>query len=358
MPEPVQHSRLAWRPADHRSRLVLDVAAGRKVGEAARLGHEELLLLSRHGLLGLAATSSAESLRLAARPLYARLLARQKVMVDVLSSLLGELAARQVPVAILKGPYLAEAAYRRPEQRTFTDIDLLVPRRALDRALAVLAAHPTARPLPPQAPKGDKRNVPFADPSGVRFDVDLHWDLFSYSQLLGEAEGATDWAWREARGPEEGPLGPIWQLPQPAHLGFLCTHALLDHRFRLILFRDLAEIAAGRVDWPELVGFVERWGLRSTTYLALLIAARAVGAAVPEWVLAGLRPHSVVMRAAERLLERTDLVRFEGHRLAALNLAIVLQHDRPWGRLRLAARAPFALPGWRRRVDSGLASRG
>ena len=32
----------------------------------------------------------------------------------------------------------------------------------------------------------------------VRFSVDLHWDAFSYHQLLGRAKQATDLAWERA----------------------------------------------------------------------------------------------------------------------------------------------------------------
>lgn len=254
-----------------------------------------------------------------------------------------------MPAAVLKGPAVARA-YRDPAQRTFTDLDLLVPAAQLEEALRVLSSHPHAGPLPPRGPRADKRTLPFFDPSGVTFDVDLHWDLFSYRQLLGAAEGASEWAWRRALGPRKGHLGPLWELPEEVELAFLCTHALFDHRFRLVLFRDLLELSARGVDWEALGRFVDRWGLRSACYLALLIAREALGAAVPEGVPADLRPRGAALAAAKRLLPRTDLVRFDGHRPALLNLAVVLLHDRWWGRARLLARTPLAVPGWLRRV--------
>ena len=37
-------------------------------------------------------------------------------------------------------------------------------------------------------------------------------------------------------------------IPEEIRVAFACTHALLDHRFRLVLFRDLAEFARRGID--------------------------------------------------------------------------------------------------------------
>ena len=189
-----------------------------------------------------------------------------------------------------------------------------------------------------------------SDPSGVGFNLDLHWDLFSYTQLRGCADGATEWAWDHARLVPDHPLGPLWELPEEARIAFLGTHAVLDHRFRMILFRDLAEVALKEPNWDAVRAFAERWQLRSTTYMSLLIAQQATGALVDDAFLGSLRPRSTPIRVAERLLSTTDLVHFDGHRVHPLNLAMVLLHDDRATRLRLLAEAPVAFPSWWRRV--------
>jgi hypothetical protein len=257
-----------------------------------------------------------------------------------------------VPAAVLKGPYIA-SSYRNPALRTYSDLDLLVQRENLDRALEVISAVPAVEAIPPKRPHADKRDIPFRDPLGHYFNVDIHWDLFSYSQLRGCAREATATAWENAVEDPDHELGPLWHLPMEARLGFLCTHAILDHRFRLILFRDLAEIAARpQCEWNDVINFAGRWRLRSVTYLAWLAAAHLVAAPVPDSVLAELRPSNLPTRMLEAMLPRTDVVHFEGHRPHPVNLATVLLHDDLSDRVMLGLRAPLAVPGWARRVTS------
>lgn len=264
------------------------------------------------------------------------------------------LSEEGVPAAVLKGPYVA-SHYRNPAVRTYGDIDLLVRRTDLRRALDVISADPAVGTIPPKRPRADKRDIPFRDPSGQGFNLDVHWDLFSYSQLRGSARHATAAAWDEAVEEPHHELGPLWHLPTAVEVGFLCTHAILDHRFRLILFRDLAETASRSrgLEWDDIVRFARRWRLRSVMYLAWLIAAHVVEAPVPAAMLAEMRPSNMPIRLLERLLPRADVVRFDGHRPHPINLATVLVHDDLSHRMVLAARAPVAFPGWWRRASAG-----
>ncbi len=304
----------------------------------------------RHGLMGLLADPAASSFWPAASPVYARLAARQQIMRLHLRRLAVEFAGAGVPVALLKGPWLADNAYRHPMHRTFSDLDLLVPREDLARALQILAAYEHVRSIPGQRPQADKREIPIHDPSGVTFAVDLHWDLFSYRQLRGSASQATADAWTRASFEPGSNLGPLWQLPPAAVWVFLCTHATLDHRFRLILSRDLLELGLRSPDWEAIIEYASRHDLRSTTYVALFLARLWVDAPIPDSVLARLRISSAPVGATERLVRSIDPVYFNGHRPHLLNLAMVLLHDKLGERMQLAARAPLAVPGWWRNV--------
>jgi glycosyltransferase involved in cell wall biosynthesis len=342
-----------WRTGDSLSQALLDVAAGRLIDPQVRPDDDAWALAQHHGLIGLLATGTAAEWSRLARPAFARLTGRQQVMVRHMRRLLETFHDEGIRATILKGPQLAVNTYRVPAQRTFTDIDVLVHPADLQHALEVFAKDPAVPSIPKKGPKADKRNIPISDPGGVRFTLDLHWDLFSYTQLQGCADGATELAWSRAAGVVESDMGPLWRLPEPVMICFLCTHALLDHRFRLILFRDLTEAALRQPDWDDVGRFADEWGLRGSTYLALLMASRLTEAPVPLEFLASLRPQAAVVRMAEVLLPRTDLVRFDGHRPHPLNLAIVLLHDSAAGRIRLAVRAPVAFPSWKRRVTGG-----
>jgi glycosyltransferase involved in cell wall biosynthesis len=339
-----------WRVGDASSRLLLDIAAGRPIELNRPLNDDEMELAVRHGLIGLMAGHDNPNLIGASIAVYARLAARHGVMRRHLRRILVSLSDAGIRATVLKGFHLAEWAYRDPAQRTTTDIDLLVPAGDVERALEVLADDEAVQAIPAKTPAADKRNVLFADSSGVRFTVDLHWDLFSYTQLRGCAAGATDWAWDHATLDQDHELGPMWELPEAARIAFLCTHALLDHRFRLILFRDLAEVADTQPDWDAVLRFAERWRLRSVVYLALIMAAGTMGAAVPSRVLIAMRKPGTALSAGERMLPRTDIVRFDGHRAHPLNLAIVLTHDEPRSRVGLLLGAPAAFPHWQARV--------
>jgi hypothetical protein len=344
----------AWRVGNDSSRLILDVAAGRAVSLSLPVDEDQMMLAHGHGLLGLMADSPNAWLRDPSFPAFVRWSTRQEIMKRHLRRLLASFDLAGIPVTVLKGPYLAEFVYRKPIQRTFSDVDLLVRREDLDRALEGIREDPAVSSIPRKKPKADKREIPVIDRvTGIAFNLDLHWDLFSYTQLQGCADGATEDAWKQARGPVDTRLGPIWHLPDAAWLAFLCTHALLDHRFRLVLFRDLTEAALHQPNWDDVGRFAGRWGLRGTTYLALLMASKLTAAPVPTEFLASLRPRAAVVRITEALLPRTDLVRFDGHRPHPLNLAIVLLHDSAAGRIRLAVRAPVAFPSWMRRVTGG-----
>jgi len=338
-----------WRARDGTSRYILAVVEGIHTGSPPLAEDDWTRVAYRHGLIGVLAREGAEPVRAAVRPVYARILANQQVIDSHAPRLLAALEDAGIRAAVLKGPYLDRHVFRSRGIRTYSDLDVLVAPHQVEQALEVLAADEAVGVVPARRPRAPKRDLPVRDGTGASFSLDLHWDLFGYSQLLGCAEGATERA-LEAASPTDGPLGPAWNLPIETSLAFLCAHALLDHRFRLILFRDLAELARHDIDWDAVGRFVQRFGLRSTTYLALWIARSLARAEIDSAILADLRPRNFPTAVAQQLLPRTDVVRFDGHRPHLLNLAIVLMHDEAAKRVRLLLRSPAAFPMWWRRT--------
>ena len=298
-----------------------------------------------HGLVGALSRHTTDPL---VRAIHVRDRSRSEIMERHLRNVLNALDQEGIRATPVKGPFVAQE-YEVPEIRQFSDIDLLIEEAQLERTLEILESYQHVSEIPPKRPKAAKRDVVLVDPSGVRFNIDVHWDLFSYTQLRGAASGATKAAWKQAVRMDHA-LGPLWQLPLSTRLGFLASHAVLDHRFRLILFRDLAEIARHGVDWDDLAGFAERWGLRSTTYLAMFMAAELANAPIPDSFLERVRPSSLALRYLESKIPNLDMATFDGHSPHPVNLAAVTIHDEPAERLRLVLRAPAAFPHWRRRV--------
>jgi glycosyltransferase involved in cell wall biosynthesis len=336
----------AFTKGDPVSKVLIDLAADRAPWLEKRIPAGVIELAQRHGLTPILADHTEDHV---VRAIAAREAARRGILQKHLMALLSRLDDAQIRTAVLKGPTIA-ATYADPSHRSYSDLDLLVPEHHVEQALELIANYPATASVPKKRPKADKRDIIVQDENGVRFNVDVHWDLFSYSQLRGSAEGATETAWTEAVLQPDNPMGPQWDLPMPYRIVFLCAHAVLDHRFRLILFRDFLEIARDEVDWESVGDTAQRWGLRSTTYLALWMARSAVGADVPPGFLRRLPPRSLPITYLEWALPRTDTVRFDGHRPHPINLASVLLNDSRWGRFSLLLRAPAAFPRWWRRV--------
>lgn len=333
---------------DALSRYLIDVTANRQAAERGSVGAGLVELAQRHGLIPILADQVDDPV---VRAIEARESARRAVLRKHLFEVLTLLDDADVQAAVLKGPAIA-ARYRTPHLRPYSDIDILVPEDQLDRALDQLNEYRGTVHIPAKRPKADKRDVLMKDETGVSFNCDLHWDLFSYSQLRSSAHGATEAAWDQAVSVPRSPIGPLWEIPDSFRLAFLASHAVLDHRFRLILFRDFLELLSEPVDWDELIKVAGRWGLRSTTYLALWLSRAMLGASVDAEHLSALRPRSTPLRFLEWALPRTDIVRFDGHRPHPVNLAAVLLNDSPPERLSLLVRAPSAFPGWKRRVST------
>jgi glycosyltransferase involved in cell wall biosynthesis len=305
-----------------------------------------LELAQRHGLIGLLAEHARDGMTHAIR---VRESLRSQRLSQHLSRLSVKLHDAGIRAAVLKGLSIAEQ-YSDPTVRTFSDLDILVPRDQMDHAIAVISGDENAKEVPTKRPRADKRDILFEDDSGVRFNVDLHWSLFSYSQLRGAAKDATEHAWEQATFRPDSPWGPLWELPSPHRVAFLASHAVLDHRFRLILFRDLLEMERRGIDWGALDSLARSCGLRSITYVAFWIAQQALDVPVPPDFLRLVRPSSFPISYLEWALPRIDLVRFDGHRPHPVNLATVLLNDSRSERRSLLVKAPFALPDWRRRV--------
>jgi len=344
-----------WRPSKAQSRFLIDLAAGRPSEGGLEPSNELLHLANAHGLIGLFADRTDDPI---VRANMVRLTARQQVMRRHLSRVLQRFHQSGIRAAVIKGPRLADAFYLDAHHRTFTDIDVLVEPDSLEMALELLGGDEAVFAVPKRGPKADKRDVLFSDPSGITFILDLHWNLFSYRQLRGTAGKATNAAWESAISVEDSSVGPHWTLPIGTEIAFLAAHSILDHRFRLALFRDFVEVARRKVDWDDVIATSGRWGLRSTTYIPLWIASKALGAEVPEGVLESLRPRSMVVSFLERTLPRLDLAEFDGHRVHPVNLAAFLLNDSPTTRVGLAVRAPVAFPAWRRRAMDSSHSQG
>jgi hypothetical protein len=227
-----------------------------------------------------------------------------------LRALLGALARAGVPALPLKGPVLAEMLYDAPEERPFTDLDLLVRRADVPAALGVLDAlgyrHlPGGRPL--EHERAHAAGAVFVrddDPASV--PVDLHWELVAPPGVVRRFPVPVEEVW--ARSLPAGEWGPLARrLATEDLLLYLALHLALHHpleggRWRRDIVRLLDRFGTA-LDWSAVAERAGRWGVRTAVALALArVRAEPGGEALT--VPLALRPGRLGAALIERLARR------------------------------------------------------
>jgi hypothetical protein len=187
----------------------------------------------------------------------AHVLRLERTLVEVA----GALAGAGIDVRLLKGSATAHLDYPDPALRPFADIDLLVPGRDLEAAVAVLARRgftPRQREPRPGFAARFGKGVALVDPAGT--ELDLHRTLAhgSYGITIDLAE-----LWR---GSDRLPLGPrsIPVLDAPSRLLHAAIHGVLGSRpARVLPLRDLAQLLASDVDTDAVLRRAAAWRLEA-----------------------------------------------------------------------------------------------
>ena len=219
-----------------------------------------------------------------------------------------------IPVIPLKGPALGDALYDDPGLRPFTDLDLLVRRADVERAVALLAnigyrhiardrtfehelAHATAACFVP------------SDGGSGDFTVDLHWGLVSFPAGATPRTIDASEVWTRAVETERWELR-LLELCREDLLLYLALHLAVHHPFVGLVWRlDLALLLhrpERDLDWASIVERARRWRVRSALYYALRLVQEDLAVAAPASVLSELRPHGLRGDALERLARHRD----------------------------------------------------
>lgn len=276
-------------------------ATGRD-GLVDRLRHDRLTGLGLRALEQgslLLDEGQIDDLLAAHRDAMARALDHERALVVVGDALVD---AGVEPV-VLKGPAFAHTFYPDPAQRPFGDLDLLVRTRDWRAACATLEDLGFRRTRPEPRPGFDEqfgKAATHRDARGVA--VDLHrtlvigpfglWidpeDLFRHTTPL-ELGG------RRFR-----------RLDATASFVHACMHASLGQwPMELLALRDVAQLAAGEVDWERAAALTERWHLTVVVRHALASASDTLGWEPP----VGARP---LREAAAGRIQRWALAAYHG----------------------------------------------
>lgn len=198
---------------------------------------------------------------------------------------------RAIAMIPLKGLHLAELVYRDISLRPMVDLDVLVPRRQVAEAVAVLRGleygHDADLASAVEAMLAIKCNVGMAH-ARLEIWLEVHWSL---EEPPARCEEVVDQIWRTAA---PGHVGDAQTLVMPPALLLLhvCAHLACNHGFAFSLraLCDIAEIIERypMLDWPVVVDGAGRAGWERGVPAALSLAARHLGAAVPDDVLSAI----------------------------------------------------------------------
>ncbi len=190
----------------------------------------------------------------------------------------------------IKGPVLAEAVYRRPDLRSYVDLDVLVEPDAFETALHVLEGagariYERNWSLVRDRELGELRLI---TPSGGV--IDLHWHLFNDPRA--RAEFPVDLAAVHER-LRPVPVGGavVYTLDPVDTVLHLALHACLAGAHRLVWLKDIEQaLLVDDFDWTELV---ERACACRAGLAIALVLARAhllLGISIPRAVVSQLAP--------------------------------------------------------------------
>jgi len=205
---------------------------------------------------------------------------RSIVLTRTLRELVTLLDDEQIPAIPIKGPLLARSAYGDLASRRFADLDLVVHRRDLDRARAVLAqrGYQPAIPLPRDAESallGADYHIALVAPEHGTA-VELHWAL-----IRPGLAGLRDETWAWTHSSETTALGiPMRTLTTDATFVYLCVHGSKHLWSQLGWLCDVAALARNdrAPSWPAVRQLATSIGATRMVALGCALASKVLGA--------------------------------------------------------------------------------
>ena len=196
---------------------------------------------------------------------------------------------QNIPLIALKGLHLADLVYRDISLRPMSDLDVLVPRSEVERAMASLQSieYGFAEDVSGAACAmlATKCNIGLAH-RRLGLCLEIHWTLAEpgdgYIPPMDEI-------WRSATFGHLGDAGVQLMSPEFMLL-HVCAHLAYNHVFGFDLraLCDIAEIARARIDWVVVADQGRRHGWTRGVAAALRLARDHLGADIPAETLAVL----------------------------------------------------------------------
>ncbi len=290
----VTHPQLSWEK-------LFDVACQLGVGP---------LLYARLGELGLRDKIPVDIARRSKEECFSSQARNMRVYAE-LKTVLAALTRDGLSIVVLKGAALAELVYRHIGLRTMADVDLLVERKCLDRAGAILER----LGFVPNESYRDKQwyrehhhhMVPYVTSDGS-MTIEIHWHIIERTALM---DLPIDQLWARAQ-PVRIATVPCLALSTEHMLLHLVLHLSSPNRFlgQLRGLYDVAELLrrfGQELDWVELLRVAALGDAHKRLYVVLCLVRDTLGAPVPVEALRQLRNEFSLLPLEERLVKHIGL---------------------------------------------------
>jgi hypothetical protein len=243
-----------------------------------------------------------------------------------LAKLLSVMEESGITALPYKGPVLATTVYGDLSLRQFSDLDILISKKDLQKAKRLFSGigytpigEMTELQEEAYLKAGRPYNYKFASANG-RSHVELHWQftskynsfIFDYQQL-GTRLMRVDFGGRQ-----------VCNLRPEDLLLVLCQHGSKHFWQRLLWICDIAELLRNfkELDWLELMARAESMGMRRMLFLGLHLAERLFESELPETIAARIKTDRGVKKLADRIEEQlfsgeSRLIKdFEAHKFS------------------------------------------
>lgn len=242
------------------------------------------------------------------KDLYQGNAARNLVLREELESVLRALADDGVSAIPWKGPLLALTGYGDLSLRRFVDLDVIVRRADVERAVATLnrlgyRAEPVVSPSQHAFLLRTQHELAFKRDAG-RLIVELHWEV---APRRFASNLAAEDLWIRATTRALGNLQVLALAPEDMLLS-LCAHGSKHVWERLAWVCDIAEWIAAhpQIDWTGLLARAKSTGQERMLFAGLQLAAELLDAPLPPAVAKAIEAD----RAVARLVSQAEQVIF------------------------------------------------
>jgi hypothetical protein len=245
--------------------------------------------------------------------------ARNLIFANELTSLLKALADVGVDAIVFKGPALAVSAYGDLALRRFVDLDVMVRRADVARAIEVISdnGYTSGRLLNAEQQEllvRTQHNLQF---KRERLIVELHWqvssDLFASSVTAEEL-------WQNLKTVQLNKT-EVKTLATEDLLFALCVHGSRHLWQRLAWICDLDRIIATgeNIDWPRLMNRARKAKAERMFLLGPALAARLLGTRLPDAVTKAIANDRQIAAIGDEIYERLfDGTEQQPHRLGTI----------------------------------------